>query len=62
MITYASALAVAGVLTALVLLPGLRVEDVGGSLHLWTDYMIRGLLGLAGYVWITRRSRENSKT
>jgi hypothetical protein len=62
MITYASALATAGVLTALALPVTLGVEDAGELMQLWADSMVRGSLGLAGYVWMTRRSRENSKT
>lgn len=62
LITYASALAIAGVLTASALLGALRMEDVGELMQLWADFMVRGSLGLAGYVWIARRSRETTTT
>ncbi|MER6067089.1 hypothetical protein ABT167_39415 [Streptomyces sp. NPDC001792] len=62
LITYASALAIAGVLTASALLVALRMEDAGELMQLWADFMVRGSLGLAGYVWIARRSRETTTT
>ncbi|WP_457458937.1 hypothetical protein [Streptomyces sp. TE5632] len=62
LITYASTLAIAGVLTASVLPVALRMEDVGELMQLWADFMVRGSLGLAGYVWIIRRSREITRT
>ncbi|MEU9339458.1 hypothetical protein AB0D49_41015 [Streptomyces sp. NPDC048290] len=62
LITYAAALAVAGVLTASVLLVALRVEDAGVFMQLWADAMVRGSLGLAGYVWTTGRSRGTTMT
>ncbi|MFI8194462.1 hypothetical protein ACIF8T_38060 [Streptomyces sp. NPDC085946] len=58
MIVYASLLAIAGVLTALALLIVLRVEDVGEVMQLWADFMMRGALGLAGYLWMTQRTRR----
>ncbi|GAX49856.1 hypothetical protein [Streptomyces olivochromogenes] len=51
LIGYASALVVAGVLTALVLRVALHSEDVS----LWADLMARGSVGLAGYAWVSRR-------
>ncbi|MFD8914325.1 hypothetical protein [Streptomyces sp. NPDC059575] len=55
-VPYFSAIAVAAVLTALILLVALRGEqDVTGLMRLWADFMVRGSLGLAGYVWLTRQ-------
>lgn len=51
LISYASALVVAGVLTALALRVALHIEDVS----LWADFMVRGSVGLAGYAWVSRR-------
>ncbi|GAB2457981.1 hypothetical protein [Streptomyces incanus] len=62
LITYASALAIAGVLTAAALLMAPRMGDVGELMQVWADFMVRGSLGLAGYAWATRRSREITKT
>ncbi|MFF3893370.1 hypothetical protein ACFYY3_09335 [Streptomyces sp. NPDC001812] len=62
LVAYASTLAIAGVLTALALSVVLRREDAGELMQLWADFMVRGSLGLAGYVWITQRSRESTKT
>ncbi|MFB7329997.1 MULTISPECIES: hypothetical protein [unclassified Streptomyces] len=62
LITYASTLAIAGILTASALLVALRMEDAGELTQLWADFMVRGSLGLAGYVWIARRSREITTT
>jgi hypothetical protein len=58
---YASALAIAGVLTASALLLALRGEGAGELAHAWADFMARGSLGLAGYVWAARRSRRSTK-
>ncbi|WP_343245738.1 hypothetical protein [Streptomyces sp. SID4985] len=55
-VPYLSALAVAAVLTASVLLVALRGEqDTAGLMRLWADFMVRGSLGLAGYVWLARQ-------
>ncbi|MER5598315.1 hypothetical protein [Streptomyces sp. NPDC002265] len=62
LIAYASALAFAGVFTASASLVVLRMEDSGEFMQLWVDFMVRGSLGLAGYVWIARRSRETTST
>lgn len=56
-ITYVSALAIAGVLTASALLVASRMADAGELTQWWADFMVRGSLGLAGYVWMVRRSR-----
>lgn len=55
--TYAASLAIAGALTASALPVALRMESLGDLMGLWADFMIRGSLGLAGYVWMARRSR-----
>ncbi|MEU4151151.1 hypothetical protein [Streptomyces sp. NPDC026659] len=55
-VPYFSAIAVASVLTVLILLVALRGEqDVTGLMRLCVDFMVRGSLGLAGYVWLTRQ-------
>ncbi|MGK5449016.1 hypothetical protein [Streptomyces radiopugnans] len=55
---YALALAVAGVLTLLLLLGLLGTGRDAGVLPLWADLMARGSLGLASYVWLSRRLRN----
>lgn len=60
--TYAASLAIAGALTAAALPVALRMENVGEVMRVWTDFMLRGSLGLAGYVGMARRSRETTRT
>ncbi|MEU4093159.1 hypothetical protein [Streptomyces sp. NPDC026673] len=59
-VVYASALAMAGILTALVLWLTLQAENVGEFMQLWADFMARVSLGLAGYVWVTKGSRKTA--
>ncbi|CAM5317393.1 hypothetical protein [Streptomyces griseomycini] len=59
LVAYASALAIAGLLTALASWAVLRPEDAGGFVPWWADFMARGALGLAGYGWVTRGPRKD---
>ncbi|MEU8680071.1 hypothetical protein [Streptomyces sp. NPDC048611] len=51
--TYAFTLAVAGTLTLAFLWSVERVNNTAELLSLWRDFMARGSLALAGYVWLT---------
>ncbi|GGS07859.1 hypothetical protein GCM10010269_53650 [Streptomyces humidus] len=59
-ITYALVLAVAGVLTAVLLWGVLGARLVAQNLLLWADFMARGSLAMAAYVWLSRRLRTRS--
>lgn len=54
-VTYALVLAVAGVLTAVLLWGVLEAGSAAQILPLWTDFMARGSLAMAAYVWLSRR-------
>lgn len=56
---YASTLAIAGAITALLLLE-LRLEDAGDYVRMWAFLMVRGVLPLAAYVWVIRLSQKNA--
>ncbi|MFG2307876.1 hypothetical protein ACGFS9_04175 [Streptomyces sp. NPDC048566] len=60
--TDAAAPAVAGVLTASVPPAVPRPAEVGELVRLRADFMVRGSLGPAGYVWVARRSRGTATT
>ncbi|MET7719654.1 hypothetical protein [Streptomyces mirabilis] len=53
LVTYAIALVIAGTLTALVLGAVLHLESARAFMGLWADFMLRGSLGLVGYVVVS---------
>jgi hypothetical protein len=53
LVTYAIALVIAGTLTALVLGAVLHVKSARAFMGLWADFMVRGSLGLVGYVVVS---------
>ncbi|MEF9904805.1 hypothetical protein [Streptomyces sp. P9-A2] len=56
-VCYVGVLAVAGVLTIVLLWGVLGAGSVAQALPLWADFMARGSLALAAYVWLSRRLR-----
>ncbi|MFI1360727.1 hypothetical protein ACH4TV_45235 [Streptomyces sp. NPDC020898] len=54
---YVLVLAVAGVLTAGLLWGALGAGRAAQILPLWADFMARGSLAMAAYVWLSRRLR-----
>ncbi|NEC85651.1 hypothetical protein G3I71_07375 [Streptomyces sp. SID12501] len=56
-VSYVLVLAVAGVLTAVVLWGALGAGHAAQILPLWADFMARGSLAMAAYVWLSRRLR-----
>ncbi|WP_206188861.1 hypothetical protein [Streptomyces hirsutus] len=56
-VCYVSVLAVAGVLTIVLLWGVLGADSVAQALPLWADFMARGSLALAAHVWLSRRLR-----
>jgi hypothetical protein len=56
-VSYALVLAVAGALTAVLLWGVLEAGSAGEFLPLWGDFMARGSLAMAAYVWLSRRLR-----
>ncbi|WP_330316247.1 hypothetical protein OG301_31915 [Streptomyces platensis] len=57
LVSYAVAVAVAGVLTLVFLWGVVGVADVAELTSLWLDYMARGALALAGYVGLASALR-----
>ncbi|WP_435601934.1 hypothetical protein [Streptomyces sp. bgisy130] len=53
LVSYAIAMAVAGVLTLVFLWGVVGVADLAEFTSLWLDYMARGAVGLAGYIGLT---------
>ncbi|PZH20065.1 hypothetical protein C1I97_01945 [Streptomyces sp. NTH33] len=53
LVKYGSAVVVASALT-LLLLWSLAGNAWGGIVPVWADAMVRGSLGLAGYMWVMR--------
>ncbi|KUO08862.1 hypothetical protein AQJ58_29110 [Streptomyces sp. DSM 15324] len=56
-VSYVLVLAVAGVLTTVLLAGVLRAGLAAQILPLWADFMARGSLAMAAYVWLSRRFR-----
>ncbi|MEV0691625.1 hypothetical protein [Streptomyces sp. NPDC050388] len=56
-VCYVCVLAVAGVLTIVLVRGVLEVDGVAQLLSSWADFMARGSLALAAYVWLSRRLR-----
>jgi hypothetical protein len=54
-VSYVCVLVVAGVLTIVLVREVLEVNSVAQIVPLWTDFMARGLLAMAAYVWLSRR-------
>jgi hypothetical protein len=54
-VSFVLVLAVAGVLTFALLWGVLEVGRVAQILPLWSDFMARGSLAMAAYVWLSRR-------
>ena len=54
-VMYACVLAVAGVLTAALSWGVLETDRLAEILPVWADLMARGSLGMAAYVWLSRR-------
>lgn len=59
-VSYALVLAVAGVLTTVLLRGVLEVGSAAQALPLWADFMVRGSSALAAYVWLVRFLRARS--
>ncbi|MFB7116260.1 hypothetical protein [Streptomyces sp. NPDC056190] len=56
-VCYVCVLTVAGVLTIVLMRGVLEAGSVAQTLPLWADFMARGSLALAAYVWLSRRLR-----
>ncbi|WP_329411993.1 hypothetical protein OG802_18820 [Streptomyces sp. NBC_00704] len=56
-VTYGLVLAVAGVLTTALVWGLLGARGTAQILPLWADFMARGSLAMAAYVWLSRRLR-----
>jgi hypothetical protein len=56
-VSYVFVLAVAAVLTTVLLWGALGVGSTAQLLPLWADFMARGSLAMAAYVWLSRRLR-----
>ncbi|MHA5051540.1 hypothetical protein [Streptomyces sp. SD15] len=61
-VSYVLVLAVAGVLTIVLLWGVLGAGSVAHILPLWADFMARGSLAMAAYVWLSRRLRTRQRT
>ncbi len=59
-VSYVLVLAVAAVLTTVLLWGALGVGSAAQLLSLWADFMARGSLAMAAYVWLSRRLRTRA--
>ncbi|MFE9607408.1 hypothetical protein [Streptomyces sp. NPDC006012] len=60
-VSYLLVLAVAAVLTTVLLRGVLEAGSTDRILPLWADFMARGSLAMAAYVWLSRRLRSRPR-